>query len=121
MDGWMLILITLVLVVFALIIAMNVGRKDGVSIDKPEKPEPAAMVDEGTVSRIGMAADKWGARVHILLEEKPGRPISLALDTDEPAFPLIQVGDRVRIRREDEEGEFYKFTNLTTGLSVTEE
>ena len=121
MDGWMLILMAFVLVVFAVIVAMNVKRKDRVSLEKPEAPEPAATVDEGIVARIGMASDKWGARVHILLEGNPGKPISLALDTDEPAFPLTQVGDRVRISREDEEGEFYKFTNLTLGLTVTED
>jgi hypothetical protein len=120
MNGWILVPITLALMAIAVIVARAMGTKERVSLEKPKAPEPTATVDEGTVARIGMASDKWGARVHIILEEKPGKPISLAIDTDESAFPLTQVGDRVRIERQDEEGEFYEFTNLTLGLTVTE-
>lgn len=121
-------------VLFAIIIIMvallgflaywALTRNKGVSLEKAKPVEPAEMIDEGVVARIGIVSSDWGPRAHILLEEKPGKPISVWFDSDHSAFPLTQVGDRVRIERnsdDDEDGDNYRFTNLTLGITVTTE
>lgn len=98
-----------------------VTEKKGVSLDKGKSTEPAALIDEGVVMRIGIVSSEWGPTAHILLEEKPGSPIAFAFGTDDSAIALTQVGDRVRLEREDADADEYEFKNLTTGLTATGE
>lgn len=89
--------------------------KRPISLEKAKPTESANLVDEGIVARIEITTDD---RVHILLEEKPGKPIVLDFNSEESAIPLTSAGDRVRIERGNEDGDEYEFTNLTLGLSV---
>lgn len=100
------------------IVLYIVRGKRPINLEKAPPPEPAALVYEGIVARIEMTTDE---RVHILLEEKPSKPIVLDFDSSESAIPLTRIGDKVRIERDDEEGDEYEFKNLTLGLSVTSE
>lgn len=121
MNGWLLIPAALVLVALSVIMVNALKTKKGVSLEKPKAPEPAALVDEGIVARIGIASNEWGSTVHILLEERPSTPITFAFDTDHSAVALTQIGDRVRLEREDADADEYEFTNLTLGISATGE
>jgi len=116
-----LVVIGALAIALVVAIAMLLNRRPTQDMKQVAAPPPPPKVDEGTVARIAIASDEWGTTAHILFEEKPGVPVALGIDPEESAIPLTQAGDRVRIEREDEEGEGYEFHNLTTGLSVTVE
>jgi len=119
------LLVGFVVVIVVGLIAYHVhdllGTKKGVSLDKAKPVEPAAMIDEGVVMRIGTMSNQWDPIVHILFEDRPGSPISFSADTGHSAIALTQPGDRVRLERESADADDYVFTNLTLGLSATEE
>jgi len=119
-----------VLIAIVVIILVGLGcyhlrcmltEKKGVSLDKGEPAEPPAMIEEGVVMRIGIVSNQWGPTAHILLEDRPSRPITFSFGTDDAAIALTQVGDRVRLEREDADADEYEFRNLTTGLTATSE
>lgn len=86
-----------------------------------DKAGPVIMIDEGVVMRIGVVSNQWGPAVHILLEGRPDSPVAFAFGKGDSAIVLTQVGDLVRLEREDADAEEYEFTNLTTGLSAASE
>lgn len=119
------LLIALVVVIVVGLLAYHLydmlKAKSGVSLAKDTPADPPAMVDEGVVMRIGTMSDRWNPVVHILFEEKPGSPIFFSADTEHSAIALTQAGDRVRLERKSVDADDYVFTNLTLGLSATEE